>query len=210
LLVAAGIGHAYRRNAPILRSVVFTFSGPGLLVIGGASGSGKTTLLGILGGIMEPSLGEALYDDVPVSTCWPTWVFQNPNVLSRRSSVDNVALGGVGRGVAWLALTDIAMHALHRYGLGHVAQRPAGLLSGGEVQRLVLARAELSCSPFVLIDEPTAQLDHDNSLLVADALVRLAAAGATVVVATHDSAVAQRADATVSIVNGEAAYVEHS
>ena len=209
MLIASDVSHSYGKGHAVLSNVSFSFPGPGLLVVTGSSGSGKTTLLNILGGILSPSHGEASFGGISASRLRPTWMFQTPNVLAHRTALDNAALGAVASGQQWQASLSSASQGLRRYGLSHVENKTARTLSGGEVQRLVLARAELSHARLILADEPTGQLDHDNSLMVAGALRRLADSGATVVSATHDQLVAGHADATITIVNGRASNVAH-
>ncbi len=89
-----------------------------------------------------------------------------------------------------------------RYGLAHVARRSARTLSGGELQRLAVARAEATRAPVLFCDEPTAQLDAANSVRVAESLSMLAESGTTVITATHDDAVEAAADAVFCLSDG--------
>ncbi|MCP3878810.1 MAG: ATP-binding cassette domain-containing protein [Sulfitobacter sp.] len=205
MLIVDGIAHGYEKGQEVLRDVSFTFGTSGLLALVGASGSGKSTLLGILGGAIGPTAGSYSFGHEAKSF---SWLFQTPNVLGHRTAVENVALGMVCRRSEWRSCMEEAKAALARYGLGHRERAKARELSGGETQRLVLARAEVAQSQVLLADEPTGQLDFENTRLVAAALRQLADAGALVVVATHDPAVSELADGVVSITNGVATYVE--
>jgi len=203
------VTHRYGGGAPILREITFSYPRSGMLAVTGASGSGKTTLLAIIGGLIGPSDGgDMTFDGGAVPE--PTWVFQLPNVLAHRRAADNVAVAALASGASWAGALDDAHVVLDRYGLGHVAAARARTLSGGEVQRLTLARAETMGAPLLLADEPTGQLDHANTVMVAAALRRLADAGTTVVVATHDPSVSNMADATVALENATASYVDLS
>ncbi len=204
MLKAVGVTHQYRHGPVVLDSVSFVYPRHGVLALVGPSGSGKTTLLNILGGILTPSHGGVVdRGDAP-----PTWVFQTPNVLAHRSTVQNAALGALAVGVCWVDALADAMRTLDSYGLASVLDSRAKTLSGGEIQRLVLARAELMGTSLLLADEPTGQLDHDNTAMVASALRRLADRGTTVIVATHDPLVEAVADACVTIENAKATYVD--
>lgn len=173
----------------------------------GASGSGKTTLLSIIGGATRPTEGHLQFSKA-LSEIKPTWLFQTPNVLMHRSVQDNVALGAMSMGSRWSDAQKGARSVLQRYGLDERINAKARTLSGGETQRMVLARAEMAGSKLLLADEPTGQLDQQNTELVVEALHKLASAGGSVIVATHDPTVAAAADAVLSITNGEGKYVD--
>lgn len=208
MLTATALSHEYNAGTPVLRDISFQFAGPGILALVGASGSGKTTLLSILGRATRPTSGTFEFAE-PLAGTNPTWLFQTPNVMMHRTVQDNVALGAMGTTQTWAEARHATTDILVRYGLGHRVTAKARTLSGGETQRMVLARAEMAGSKLLLADEPTGQLDHHNTALVVDALRKLAEAGGTVIVATHDPAVANAADAVLSITNGEATYVDH-
>lgn len=208
MLKVVGVTHQYRHGPVVLDSVSFVYPRHGVLALVGPSGSGKTTLLNILGGILTPSHGGVVDRGDAHGLAVPTWVFQTPNVLAHRTTVQNAALGALAAGVCWAdALVD-ATRTLGPYGLASVLDSRAKTLSGGEIQRLVLARAELMGTSLLLADEPTGQLDHDNTAMVARALRRLADHGTTVIVATHDPLVEAVADACVTIENAKATYVD--
>ena len=207
MLTVSALSHQYSYGVPVLNDVSFQFVGPGVLALMGASGSGKTTLLNILGGTLSPTSGTFDFTG-PIADAQPTWLFQTPNVLSYRSTQDNVALGAMNTDLTWTEARYCAAETLERYGLEHRVSATARTLSGGETQRMALARAEISGNKLLLADEPSGQLDHSNTQLVVDALRQLADAGGTVIVATHDPVVSDSADAIVSITNGEATYVD--
>lgn len=210
MLKVVGVTHRYRHGPVVLHDVTFVYPRHGVLALVGPSGSGKTTLLNILGGILAPSDGGAVDRGVAYGSTTPTWVFQTPNVLAHRTTVQNAALGALAAGVPWAGALVDATNTLDSYGLAPVTDSKAKTLSGGEIQRLVLARAELLGTPLLLADEPTGQLDHDNTAMVVRALRRLADRGTTVVVATHDPLVEAAADACVTIENAMASYVDRT
>ncbi len=171
----------------------------------GPSGSGKSTLLSVLGGLVRPTAGSARAeedDGAPRPLRIVTsWVLQTVNVLPERSVLDNVVVAGLTCGLPRAQARADAIDRLESVGLGDRLGDPARLLSGGEVQRVVIARALASARPFVLADEPTGQLDRATSDIVLDALFTTAG-GAGVVVVTHDPLVAARCDRTTRIDNG--------
>jgi putative ABC transport system ATP-binding protein/lipoprotein-releasing system ATP-binding protein len=130
-----------------------------------------------------------------------SWILQTVNVLPERSVLDNVAIGALVRGASRTRARELAAERLALVGLADRLDDPARLLSGGEVQRVVIARALATGRPFVLADEPTGQLDHSTSRVVLDALFTTAG-GAGVVVVTHDPDVAARCARTVRIDDG--------
>jgi ABC-type lipoprotein export system ATPase subunit len=169
----------------------------------GPSGSGKTTLLSILGGLLRPSSGSVRVDGTgtPVLEV-VSWVHQSSPALGRRTALDNVVLGFLATGRRRAASREPAEELLGLVGLDHRADARAGTLSGGEVQRLGIARALARGAPFLLADEPTGQLDHATGLVVQDALFAGLDAGVSVIVATHDPEVAARCDRVLEVRDG--------
>jgi putative ABC transport system ATP-binding protein/lipoprotein-releasing system ATP-binding protein len=168
----------------------------------GPSGSGKSTLLSVLGGLVRPTAGGVRVEGAAgglrdVSA----WVLQTVNVLPERSVLDNVVLGGLTRGLTRASAVAEATVRLDAVGLGGRLDEPVRVLSGGEVQRVVIARALASGRPFILADEPTGQLDRATSDVVLDALFTTAG-GAAVVVVTHDPEVAARCGRVARIDDG--------
>lgn len=173
----------------------------------GPSGSGKSTLLALMGGLIRPLAGTVYLEGrgpERAQRCLRSstaWVLQTVNVLPERSAVDNVAIGALTKGISpGQARVEAAAH-LAAVGLGDRLNDAPKLMSGGEVQRLVIARAMASGRPFILADEPTGQLDRTTSDMVLDALFGAADATAIVVV-THDPLVARRCERQVRIVDG--------
>jgi tungstate transport system ATP-binding protein len=163
-------------------------AGPPTLLIG-PNGAGKTTLVKLATGLLAPSAGRICSAHLALTTNRTAIVFQKP-VMLRRSVIGNVlfALKTVGR----KADADTATRLLARVGLDALATRPARRLSAGEQQRLALARA-LARDPEVLfLDEPTSSLDPAATKAVEDVIVRTAAAGVKIVMATHDLGQARR------------------
>jgi len=131
-----------------------------------------------------------------------SWVFQTANALLRRSAIDNAALQLIARGAQADAARSTAIAELERVGVGHLAERPARLLSGGELQRVCIARALAAAPRWILADEPTGQLDHATTLEVGTALIEQRPPGTAVIIATHDPEVAARCGRIIRLVDG--------
>lgn len=147
----------------------------------GANGSGKSTLLRVLHGLLRPAAGALLHD----VAARQAMVFQRPFML-RMSAQSNVALGLWMGGVPWRRAREEALQALRRVGLAEVAQRNARTLSAGQQQRLALARAWSLRPDVLLLDEPTASLDPHAKREVEGLMAQFAAAGMTLVFASHN------------------------
>jgi tungstate transport system ATP-binding protein len=147
----------------------------------GANGSGKSTLLRVLHGLLRPSAGAVLRDEAMRQAM----VFQRPFAL-RASALANVALALWLRGARWRAAKAAALEALGRVGLAAVALRNARTLSGGQLQRLALARAWSLQPQVLLLDEPTASLDPHAKREVEALMAEFAASGMTLVFASHN------------------------
>jgi tungstate transport system ATP-binding protein len=147
----------------------------------GANGSGKSTLLRVLHGLLRPSAGTVLRD----GTVRQAMVFQRPFVL-RMSALANVALALWLRGTRWKTAKEQALDALGRVDLAAIALRNARTLSGGQLQRLALARAWSLRPDVLLLDEPTASLDPHAKREVEALMAEFAVSGTTLVFASHN------------------------
>ncbi len=173
----------------ILREVTLALEAGLPTVLIGPNGSGKTTLIKLAMGLLAPTAGSIRWGQPERAARRQAIVLQKP-VMLRRSAGSNVAyaLKAAGR----VADKAAVLQLLDRVGLGPLASRPARRLSGGEQQRLALARA-LARDPEVLfLDEPTASLDPAATKAVEDIVAGAAAAGVKVVMATHDLGQARR------------------
>ncbi|MDB5643288.1 MAG: transporter-like protein, partial [Hyphomicrobiales bacterium] len=155
------------------------------LVIG-PNGAGKTTLLRLAMGLLAPTHGSVTWggssDPAPRRRAM---LFQRP-VMLRRSAAGNIIYALKHAGVARAAWPQRVMELLARVGLDHVADRPARRLSGGEQQRLALARALARDPELLLLDEPTANLDPAATRAVEEIVLNAAASGVKIVMASHD------------------------
>ena len=188
-------------STPILNAITLVISaGPPTLLLG-PNGSGKTTVLKLAMGLLRPVAGRIHYaSGAEVARRRCAIVFQKP-VMLRRSAARNIAFAL--KAAARVPEAASIEHLLQAVGLGSVAERPARRLSGGEQQRLALARA-LARDPDVLfLDEPTASLDPAATKSVEDIIARTAERGVKIVMATHDLGQARRlAGDVILLANG--------
>lgn len=204
------VSHTYRGVGQILSNVSLTIDEGETVALMGPSGSGKSTLLSILGLLLDPTDGTVLLDGrtVPLhvrSRLRATefsWIFQSANVLKRRTATDNVAMSLMVRGINRYRARGEAATSLSAVGLADHLHRPTRLMSGGEVQRVCIARAVAAQPRFVLADEPTGQLDRATSDTVVDALFAARTGRTSLVIATHDPVVAQRCDRVLHLLDG--------
>jgi putative ABC transport system ATP-binding protein len=185
------------------------------IAILGPSGSGKSTLMHILGFMDTPTKGSILFEGEEVSNLSPdrrAWyrsnrvgfVFQSFNLLPRLNVLENVALPLLYReDYTEDAREEAAKVALERVGMSHRLTHRPTQLSGGERQRVAIARAIVARPAIVFADEPTGNLDVKNIDRILDLLGSLLAEGITVVLVTHDLAVAAKAKRVISMRAGK-------
>ncbi|HRJ69195.1 MAG TPA: ATP-binding cassette domain-containing protein [Beijerinckiaceae bacterium] len=185
----------------LLEDVSFTLPGGGVTTIIGPNGAGKSLTLRLCHGLLTPTSGTVHWGAAPgaaVGRKRHAMVFQRPIMLRRSVRANLVhALSAVGAADAALRVTA----ALERFGLNDIAERPARLLSGGEQQRLAIARA-WSLSPEVLfLDEPTSQLDPGATRQIEGIIASLASEGMTILMTTHDLGQARRLGVRILLLN---------
>jgi putative ABC transport system ATP-binding protein len=179
----------------------------------GPSGSGKTTLLHVAGTLERPTSGRlriggedvARLSDAGLSGVRARrlgFVFQQFYLLEHLDAVQNVALGLLHHGARGRDRKAAAVDALDRVGLGHRLHHRPTQLSGGERQRVAIARAVVGHPDMVLADEPTGNLDSASGREIIGLLASLADDGTTVVVVTHDPAVAAAMDRRITMRDG--------
>ncbi|MCC6376383.1 MAG: ATP-binding cassette domain-containing protein [Microbacteriaceae bacterium] len=167
-------------------------SGESLSIVG-PSGVGKSTLLGGIAGIIPLTKGE-IRREGEGDQVLTHWIFQTTSLLMRRTVIDNVTLPALANGVPKEMAFSKSQDILEQLRLADKMMVPAYRLSGGEKQRLAVARSIVSEAGLILADEPTASLDPASRDLVVTALGHAKDVGAAVIVATHDKKVAESCD----------------
>lgn len=188
----------------------FTVKSGERLAIMGQSGSGKSTLLSVLGGIMQPTSGEYLFQGSPVRALRPAelvdfrgskvgFVFQNFFLLPHLTLLENVLLPVQHLRVEKRNARAKAEQLLAQVGIGDLAHRFPREVSGGQAQRAAIARALMRDPRMILADEPTGSLDDESTVSVLRLLNALSEGGTTVIVATHDDKVAKELGRTITV-----------
>ncbi|MCI9405778.1 MAG: ABC transporter ATP-binding protein [Oscillospiraceae bacterium] len=179
----------------------------------GHSGSGKSTLMNLLGCLDVPTEGEYLLDGEPVFRLRDRqlsairnrqigFIFQSFHLIPGLSALENVQLPLMYRGIPRSRRRVLAVRALEQVGLSQRMQHKPSQLSGGQQQRVAIARAVAGAPPVLLADEPTGNLDSASGRQIMELLTDLWRQGRTLILITHDPAVAQMAPRTVHIQDG--------
>ena len=202
-----------QRPVTALDGVSFSADVGEFLAVTGPSGSGKSTLMNILGCLDIPTCGQYYLDGENVSALSPAgltrlrnqsigFIFQDHNLIPTLTALENVELPLLYRRVPAATRKRMAAEALEQVGLGDRWHHRPGQLSGGQRQRVAIARTLATRPPLILADEPTGSLDPAAGRSVTDLLLRMAEQGHTVIVITHDPALAERAPRRIRIVDG--------
>ena len=206
-IVATDVTRTYELDGvsvAALRGVSLTVGRADYVAVVGSSGSGKSTLMHLLGGLDRPTSGRLMIGGRDVSTLSPPemarlrnetigFVFQSFHLLPRTSALDNVGLPLVYRGIGRRERRARAAEMLQRVGLAHRLEHRPNQMSGGEQQRVAVARALVTDPSVLLADEPTGNLDTVTGQSVLALLESLNDDGVSVVLVTHDRDVAARA-----------------
>jgi lipoprotein-releasing system ATP-binding protein len=194
-LNVASLGFGFPGAPLLFENVTFEASAGDVVGLTGPSGSGKSTLLSIVAGWELPLSGEVTTHNIENVS----WVFQNPHGVAHRTALDHVVFPFLAAGHDRRAAVEKADPILESFRLAGVANRAFAELSGGEAQRLMLARAVATAPDLLLVDEPTAQLDLRTSETVNETLGAVAQYGAIVLIATHDAGTQDACDRIISL-----------
>ncbi|MEM1280514.1 MAG: ABC transporter ATP-binding protein [Cyanobacteria bacterium P01_D01_bin.6] len=197
-----------------LREVSLAIDPGEYCAIVGASGSGKSTAMNLIGCLDRPTWGDYRLDGIPVSTLGTDaladirnrkigFVFQQFYLLPQLTAVENVMLPMVYANVPKSQRRSRAIASLQKVGLGDRLHNRPNQLSGGQQQRVAIARAIVNRPKLLLADEPTGALDSQTSRSILDIFTSLNRAGMTLVMVTHDEAVAQQCDRVITFRDGQ-------
>ncbi len=201
------------RPVHALRDVTLSIAAGEYLAVMGPSGSGKSTLLSLLGGLDRPTAGSYLFEGREVAAFSDDelsrlrrerigFVFQSFHLVPRMTALENVGLPLVLGGVPPAERLARAAEALASVGLTERSGHRPDQLSGGEKQRVCLARAVVTGPGLILADEPTGNLDSRSGAEIVALLERLHAGGRTLLVVTHDPGIGARAPRKVRLADG--------
>lgn len=211
MLSIEGMGFTYRRGGEELFDGLSHQFEPGMVTaLTGPSGRGKSTLLYIIGLMLTPTRGTVTLDGLCISNLSDArragvratrmgFVFQDASLDPTRTVLDSVIEPALYAGWRKPAAQQRARVLLEQLGVAARAEHRPGEISGGQAQRVAVARALVNDPAVVLADEPTGNLDRDNATTVLDALREATTGDRTVIIATHDPFVLQRSDAVVAL-----------
>lgn len=200
----------------VLKDVTLHIKEGDYVSIIGPSGSGKSTLMAIMGCLSQPTSGEYILDDEEVGKLNDRklsrvrnekigFVFQAFHLLPGVTAMENVSLPLVYAKNPPRNIKDRARELLIKVGLKHRLHHTPGQLSGGEQQRVTIARSLINDPQIILADEPTGNLDSKNGVETMKTFDNLIKEGKTIILITHDQEVAQHADRIISIRDGQVA-----
>lgn len=220
LVTARGLHKSYpvgKRTLEVLRGIDMEVARGEFLALRGASGAGKSTLLHLLGGLDLPNAGEIRFDGTDLRALsaralaqWRNrrvgFIFQAYHLLPELSALENVALPARVARIAPAEAARRAAELLERVGLGQRLEHRPYELSGGEQQRVAVARALVNEPDLILADEPTGNLDsHTGGEIIQLLEVLRAERQATFIMATHDAHIAARAHRVIELADGQLA-----
>jgi ABC-type lipoprotein export system ATPase subunit len=217
IVVAEKLSRYYKSADTIVKAldgVSLRFPRGRMIAIRGSSGCGKTTLLNLIGAFDKPSSGSIVVDGIDVSRVHGGnevkyrlkkvgFVFQSYYLIPNMTALENVMLPMELSGIKAKGREIRARELLEKVGIDKTRQvRKPAKLSGGEQQRVAIARALANDPPIILADEPTGNLDSKTGKRIVELLNSLAREGKTVIIATHSTEVAAKADMTLEMLDG--------
>ncbi|MEO9886608.1 MAG: ABC transporter ATP-binding protein [Balneola sp.] len=219
LLQARGIYKSYDDDhggppLEVLENVSLDVKKGTITSIVGSSGSGKSTLLHILGGLDKPNKGNVLWGDKDISSLNSDklaefrnknigFVFQFHHLLPEFTALENIAMPALISGESIKEASDRALDLMKRFGVADRRFHRPTQLSGGEQQRVSMARALMNSPELILADEPTGNLDESNTEIILELLFELRDRDkVSVLLITHEKTIAERSDTILEIKNG--------
>lgn len=198
----------------VLKGVDLEIKKGSITAIIGASGSGKSTLMHLLGGLDKPSSGEVYFENQNIAGFTEEqlskfrnreigFVFQFHHLLPEFSALENVMMPALIKNLSEKEITQKATDLLSQFGLQDRLDHRPSMLSGGEQQRVAMARALMNEPTVLLADEPTGNLDEKNTIELLNQIIELRKSrDLTIVLVTHDKDIAQQCDTTLTLRNG--------
>ncbi|CCF30402.1 ABC transporter ATP-binding protein [Weissella confusa] len=198
----------------VLRDISLEISDGEFVAVMGPSGSGKSTFINIVGMLDREFEGDYFFADDDTTTLSRRdyaafrnrnigWVFQNFKLIQQMSVFDNVALPLVYAGRRRSDIKEAVQETLDRLGIGDKGNKKPSELSGGQQQRVAIARALVAKPKFLLADEPTGALDSHTAQEILDLFIALNHEGTTILMVTHDAHVAEQAQRTIRLADGQ-------
>ena len=191
----------------VLENLNYNFYEGNSYALIGASGAGKTTLLNIIGKLEEVDSGDIIVNDINLNNIkekdyfknYLSYLFQNFGLIENKSIQENLMLAFVGEKISKLEMQKKMNEALKRVHLDVNLNRKIYTLSGGEAQRVALAKTILKDSPIILADEPTASVDQKNSEEIIELILRLKKENKIIIIATHSPDIYNQVDHILEI-----------
>lgn len=191
----------------VLENLNYNFYEGNSYALIGASGAGKTTLLNIIGKLEEADSGDIIVNDINLNNIkekdyfknYLSYLFQNFGLIENKSIQENLMLAFVGEKISKLEMQKKMNEALKRVHLDVKLNRKIYTLSGGEAQRVALAKTILKDSPIILADEPTASVDQKNSEEIIELILSLKKENKIIIIATHSPDIYNQVDHILEI-----------
>lgn len=191
----------------VLENLNYNFYEGNSYALIGASGAGKTTLLNIIGKLEEVDSGDIIVNDINLNNIkekdyfknYLSYLFQNFGLIENKSIQENLMLAFIGEKISKLEMQKKMNEALKRVNLDVNLNRKIYTLSGGEAQRVALAKTILKDSPIILADEPTASVDQKNSEEIIELILSLKKENKIIIIATHSPDIYNQVDHILEI-----------